>query len=81
MKNELYQKIKNRQWHTIEVEELLSITKGHLEQFSYEELNWFLHYLVFEGDWNVSTESLLTTLVDRLEEHLQTQETGMIVIS
>jgi hypothetical protein len=81
MTNELYKKIINRQWDQIEDEELIGICKDFLEEFSYEELNWLMHYLVFERPSDEHSDPKLIQLVDLLEEHLGTQHTGMIIIS
>ena len=81
MSIELYKKIINRKWDQIEDEELIGICKDFLEEFSYEELNWLMHYLVFERPSDEHSDRKLIPLVDLLEEHLGTQNTGMIIIS
>jgi hypothetical protein len=76
---EVYLKIIKGQFSQIEDEELISISKSFLEEFSYEELHRLMHYLVFERPTDEQSDRKLIPLVDLLEEHLGTQNTGMII--
>ena len=81
MTNEVYQKIICRSWEQITIDDLYGITKDSLERLTYEELNGLIHSMVFGNPLGEDSDPKLIQLVDWLEEILQTQDTGMIIIS